>query len=301
MVNKTRMIEQIAELARERRVEGISDLRDESDRDGMRVVVELKRDANAQIVLNRLYKHTQMQSTFGAIMLALVDGVPKIMNLKEMIQHFVDHRHEVIVRRTAFDLRNAEDREHILVGLRKAVDNIDAVVEIIKKAKDPDAAGKALRKRFKLSEKQSEAILNMRLARLTGLEVSKLKAELKEVRALIKELKAILASKKRRMTIVKKELDEVAERYGDSRRTEIAAEITDLSSGCPSTRIVGSDAEVAVSPGWPPRTRIGWSTCSPLRPTTTYSFSRHQDVCTGSRCTKSRRPVAQRADGRSST
>jgi DNA gyrase subunit A len=229
MVNKTRLIEQIAELARERRVEGISDLRDESDRDGMRVVVELKRDANAQIVLNRLYKHTQMQSTFGAIMLALVDGVPKIMNLKEMIQHFVDHRHDVVVRRTQFDLRNAEDREHILVGLRKAVDNIDAVVEIIKKAKDPEAAGKALRKRFKLSEKQSEAILNMRLARLTGLEVSKLKAELKEVRELIKELKAILASKKRRMTIVKKELDELAKRYGDDRRTEIAAEITDFS------------------------------------------------------------------------
>jgi len=229
MVNKTRMIEQIAELARERRVEGISDLRDESDRDGMRLVVELKRDANAQIVLNRLYKHTQMQSTFGAIMLALVDGVPKIMNLKEMIQHFVDHRHEVVVRRTKFDLRNAEDREHILVGLRKAVDNIDAVVEIIKKAKDPEAAGKALRKRFKLSERQSEAILNMRLARLTGLEVSKLKAELTEVRALIKDLKAILASKKRRMTIVKKELDELAKRYGDDRRTEIAAEITDFS------------------------------------------------------------------------
>ncbi len=229
MVNKTRLIEQIAELARERRVEGISDLRDESDRDGMRVVVELKRDANAQIVLNRLYKHTQMQSTFGAIMLALVEGVPKIMNLKEMIQHFVDHRHEVVVRRSQFDLRNAEDREHILVGLRKAVDNIDAVVEIIKKAKDPEAAGKALRKRFKLSEKQAEAILNMRLARLTGLEVSKLKVELEEVRELIKELKAILASKKRRMTIVKKELDELAERYGDDRRTEIAAEITDFS------------------------------------------------------------------------
>ena len=229
MVNKTRLIEQIVELARERRVEGISDLRDESDREGMRVVVELKRDANAQIVLNGLYKHTQMQSTFGAIMLALVDGVPKIMNLKEMIQHFVDHRHEVVVRRNQFDLRNAEDREHILVGLRKAVDNIDAVVEIIKKAKDPQAAGKALRKRFKLSDKQSEAILNMRLARLTGLEVSKLKAELKEVRELIKDLKMILASKKRRMTIVKNELDDLAKRYGDDRRTEIAAEITDFS------------------------------------------------------------------------
>jgi len=229
MVNKTRLIEQIAELARERRVEGISDLRDESDREGMRIVVELKRDANPQIVLNRLYKHTQMQSTFGAIMLALVDGVPKIMNLKEMIQHFVDHRHEVVVRRSEFDLRNAEEREHILVGLRKAVDNIDEVVEIIKKAKDPAQASQRLQKRFKLSDRQAEAILNMRLSRLTGLEVEKLKAELKDVRALIKDLKAILASKKRRMTIVKKELEELAKKYGDDRRTEIASEITDFS------------------------------------------------------------------------
>jgi DNA gyrase subunit A len=229
MVNKTRLIEQIVMLARERRVEGISDLRDESDREGMRIVVELKRDANAQIVLNRLHKHTQMQSTFGAIMLALVNGVPKIMNLKEMVQHFVDHRHEVVVRRSEYDLKNAEDREHILVGLRKAVDNIDAVVEIIKKAKDPEQASQRLRKRFKLSERQAEAILNMRLARLTGLEVEKLKAEIREVRALIKELKAILASKKRRMTIVKRELDELVKKYGDERRTEIAGEIGDFS------------------------------------------------------------------------
>jgi DNA gyrase subunit A len=229
MVNKTRLIEQIAELARERRVEGISDLRDESDREGMRIVVELKRDANPQIILNRLYKHTQMQSTFGAIMLALVDGVPKIMNLKEMIQHFVDHRHEIVVRRTKRDLRVAEEREHILIGLKKAVDNIDAVVEIIKKAKDPEEAGKKLRRRFKLTERQAEAILNMRLARLTGLEVEKLKAELKEVRAEIKSLKAILASKARRMTIIKKELDDLAKKYGDERRTEIAGEVTDFS------------------------------------------------------------------------
>ncbi len=229
MVNKTRLIEQIAELARERRVEGISDLRDESDREGMRIVVELKRDANAQIVLNRLYKHTQMQSTFGAIMLALVDGVPKIMNLAEMIEHFVSHRHEIVVRRSEYDLRVAEEREHILLGLKKAVDNIDAVVEIIKKAKDPEEAGKNLRQRFKLTERQAEAILNMRLARLTGLEVEKLKAELKEVRAQIKELKAILASKKRRMSIIKEELDGLAEKYGDDRRTQIAGEVEDFS------------------------------------------------------------------------
>jgi DNA gyrase subunit A len=229
MVNKTRLIEQIAELARERRVDGISDLRDESDRDGMRIVVELKRDAISQIVLNQMYKHTQMQSTFGAIMLALVGGVPKIMNLREIIQHFVDHRHEVVVRRSKHDLKVAEDREHILVGLKKAVDNIDAIVEIIKKAKDPEQASKKLRSRYKLTQRQAEAILNMRLARLTGLEVEKLKAELKEVRAQITGLKAILASKRRRMTIIKRELDELAKKYGDDRRTEIAGEIEDFS------------------------------------------------------------------------
>jgi DNA gyrase subunit A len=229
MVNKTRLIEQIAELARERKVDGISDLRDESDRDGMRIVVELKRDAITQIVLNQLYKHTQMQSTFGAIMLALVDGVPRIMNLREIIQHFVEHRHEVVVRRSKYDLKVAEDREHILVGLKKAVDNIDAIVELIKKAKDPEQAAKKLRSRYKLTERQAEAILNMRLARLTGLEVEKLKAELKDVRAQIKDLKAILASKPRRMTIIKHELDELVKKYGDDRRTEIAGEVEDFS------------------------------------------------------------------------
>jgi len=229
MVNKSRLIEQIAELARERRVDGISDLRDESDREGMRIVVELKRDAVPQIVLNLLYKHTQMQSTFGAIMLALVDGVPRIMGLAEILKHFIDHRHEVVVRRSEYDLRVAEDREHILIGLKKAVDNIDAVIEIIKKAKDPQEAGAKLRKRFKLSERQSDAILNMRLARLTGLEVENLNAEIKEVRGQIKELKAILGSKPRRMKIIKEELDELAKKYGDDRRTEIAGAIEGFS------------------------------------------------------------------------
>ena len=229
MVNKTRLIEQIAALARERRVEGISDLRDESDRDGMRIVVELKRDAITQVVLNRLYKHTQMQSTFGTIMLALVDGVPRIMNLKEMIKHFADHRHEIVVRRSEYDLKNAEEREHILIGLKKAVDSIDEVVAIVKKAKDPKQASDRLRKKFELSERQAEAILNMRLARLTGLEIEKLQAELEEVRAAIKELKSILRSKKRRMTIIKEELDELVKRYGDERRTEIAGAIEELS------------------------------------------------------------------------
>src|SRR5262249_32529222 len=157
--------------------------------------------------LNQLYKHTQMQATFGAIMLALVGGVPKVMNLKELLQHFVEHRHAVVTRRTQFDLEQAEAREHILQGLKIAVDNIDEVIAIIRKAKDTPAADAALRKKFSLTEKQSEAILNMRLARLTALEVDKLDEELKEVAKQIKELKSILASKPKRMGIIKKELD----------------------------------------------------------------------------------------------
>jgi DNA gyrase subunit A len=224
MVNKTRLIEQIVDLVRQKKVTDISDLRDESDRDGMRVVIELKRDGNPTVVLNQLYKHTQMQSTFGAIMLALADGQPKVMNLKEMLQHFVDHRHQVITKRTAFDLAQAEAREHILEGLKIAVDNIDEVVQIIRKAEDVPSADAALRSRFGLSEKQSEAILNMRLARLTALEIDKLDGELQEVRALIKDLKGILASRDRRMAILKEELDELVKKFGNPRRTEIVAD-----------------------------------------------------------------------------
>jgi DNA gyrase subunit A len=224
MVNKARLIEQIAELVRDKKIEGISDLRDESDRDGMRVVIELKRDATPLVVLNNLYKHTQMQTTFGAIMLALVDGRPREMNLKELLQHFVEHRHAVIIRRTRFDLEQAESREHVLEGLKIAVDNIDAVIKIIRAAKTVEEADEKLRARFKLSEKQSKAILDMRLAKLTGLEIEKLEEELKEVRALIKDLKAILASKPRRMTILKKEIEELAQEFGDERRTEIVAD-----------------------------------------------------------------------------
>jgi hypothetical protein len=180
MVNKTRLIEQIAQLVRDRRIEDISDLRDESDRDGIRLVIELKRDAIPYIVLNQLYKHTQMQSTFGVIMLALVDGVPRVMPLKEMLEHFLEHRHEVVVRRSEHDLGAAKDREHVLEGLKVAVDNIDEVIEIIRESRDAEAAGQRLRERFELTERQSEAILNMRLARLTGLEIEKLEEELEE-------------------------------------------------------------------------------------------------------------------------
>jgi DNA gyrase subunit A len=227
-VNKARLVEQIAEQVRERRIEGIGDLRDESDRDGMRVVIELKRDANAEVVLNQLYKHTQMQTTFGAIMLALVDGQPKVMALKEILERFIEHRHHVIVKRTEFDLTEAQAREHILEGLKIAVDHIDEVIKLIRGAKDVEAADAALRARFALSERQSKAILDMRLARLTALERDKLDAELKEVRALIRELKSILASRERRMGLLKGEMDELEKKYGDARRTEIVAEVGDF-------------------------------------------------------------------------
>jgi len=224
MVNKARLLELIAQLVREKKLEGISDLRDESDRDGMRMVIELKRDAVPLVVLNNLYKHTPMQTTFGAIMLALVDGVPKVMNLKELLQRFVDHRHTVITRRTQYDLTKAEDREHILEGLKICVDNIDAVIKIIRASKTTEEAGQKLRERFKLSEKQAAAILDMRLAKLTGLEREKLEEELQEVLALIKELKSILASRPRRFAILKKELADLAEQFGDERRTQIVAD-----------------------------------------------------------------------------
>jgi DNA gyrase subunit A len=223
-VNKENLVKAIAELATEKKIEGISGINDESDKDGMRIVIELKRDAIPNVVLNQLYKHTQMQTTFGVIMLALTNGAPKIMNLKELLQHFIDHRHTVVIRRTQFDLDAAQAREHILDGLKIAVDNIDEVIKIIRKSEDTPEADAKLRKRFGFSEKQSDAILNMRLAKLTGLEIEKLDAELKEVRATIKELKGILASKPKRMAILKEEMDDIAATFGDDRRTEIVAD-----------------------------------------------------------------------------
>jgi DNA gyrase subunit A len=223
-VNKENLVKAIAELATEKKIEGITGINDESDKDGMRIVIELKRDVIPNVVLNQLYKHTQMQTTFGVIMLALTNGAPKIMNLKELLQHFIDHRHTVIIRRTQFDLDAAQAREHILDGLKIAVDNIDEVIKIIRNSEDTPQADARLRKRFGFSEKQSDAILNMRLAKLTGLEIEKLDAELKEVRATIKELKGILASKPKRMAILKEEMDEMAATFGDDRRTEIVAD-----------------------------------------------------------------------------
>ena len=229
-VNKAKLVSDIAELVRDKKLEGISDLRDESDKDGMRIVIELKRDAIPRVVLNQLYKHTTMQSTFGVIMLALVPDshtgrlVPKVMPLKEVLEHYIEHRHTVIVRRTEFELAKALEREHILEGLKIAVDNIDAVIKLIRAAADTPTASTQLQKRFKLSERQAEAILNMRLAKLTGLEIDKLEAELKEVRAFVKELRTILASRPRRMAIMREELQEAAKKYGDERRSEITSD-----------------------------------------------------------------------------
>jgi DNA gyrase subunit A len=220
-VNKKNLIEKIAALVREKRLEGISDVRDESDRDGMRIVIELKRDAVAQVVLNSLFKHTQMQTTFGANMLALVNGRPRVLNLKQMLQYFVEFRHEVVVRRTKFELAKAEKRAHILEGYKIALDNIDEIIALIKASANPDAARTGLMERFGLSEIQAQAILDMRLQRLTGLEREKIEAEYREVIERIAQLKAILESRELRMNIVRDELLELKEKYNDERRTEI--------------------------------------------------------------------------------
>lgn len=228
-VNKSNLIEKIAELVREGKVNDISNIRDESDRDGMRIVIELKRDAQPTVVLNQLYKHTQMQVTFGVIMLALVHGVPKVLTLQEMMQHFLDHRMDVLIRRTKFELDAAEKRAHILEGYIIALDNIDEVIETIKKSRDVETAKNNLMKRFKLSEIQAKAILDMRLQRLTGLERKKIEDEYKETIKLIEKLRGILESEKKRKQIIKEELLALKERYGDERRTEIIKDYKEFS------------------------------------------------------------------------
>ncbi len=228
-VNKANLLEKIADLVRDKKVEGISDLRDESDRDGMRIVIELKRDVPPEVVLNQLYSHTTMQVTFGVIMLGLDHGVPKLLSLKQLIEAFVGHRHEVIVRRTQYDLRKAEERAHILEGYKIALDNIDAVIALIKKSKDVPTARTGLMSSFGLSEIQANAILDMRLQRLTGLERQKIEDEYLELIKKISEYKAILASRDLRMKIIKDETNELAEKYGDERRTEIQDAAEELS------------------------------------------------------------------------
>ena len=227
--NKATLVEKIADLVRDKKVAGIRDLRDESDKDGIRVVIDTKKDAVPEVILNQLYQHTQLQDTFGIILLALVDGVPKIMPLKTILTHFVDFRHEVVVKRTEFDLKEAEARAHILEGLKTALDNIDKVIEIIKGSKDPTQAKEGLMDGFKLSEVQSQAILDMRLQRLTGLEVEKVVEEYKELIKYISHLKGILESKPQRMDIIKKELLTIKDQYADERRTEIVPIDTNFS------------------------------------------------------------------------
>lgn len=221
MVNKANMIEKIAQLINEKKLEGISDLRDESDRDGMRVVFDLKRDAIPNIVLNNLYKYTQLQSSFNINNVALVKGRPMTLNLKDIIKHFVDHRHDVVVRRTKFELREAEKRAHVLEGLLIALDHLDEVINMIRSSKDPEAARNGLMERFQLTEIQARAILDMRLQRLTGLERDKIQNEYDEVMKQINYLRDVLANEPLRMQIIKDELIEIRDRYGDARRTDI--------------------------------------------------------------------------------
>ena len=222
-VNKANLITRIADLVNEKIIDDIAELRDESDRNGMRIVIGLKKDANSSVIINQLFKHTALQSTFGVILLALIDGVPKILDLKSVLSSYVLHRKTVVRRRTEYELRKAEERAHILEGLKIALDNIDEVISIIRSSKDPDEAGKRLIKRFKLSEIQAKAILDMRLQRLTSLEVKKIVEELQALLKLIEELKSILKSEVKILNIVKKELEEIKSKYGDERRTEIIA------------------------------------------------------------------------------
>tara|TARA_Y100000588_G_scaffold390959_1_gene498161 strand:- start:2674 stop:5181 length:2508 start_codon:yes stop_codon:yes gene_type:complete len=240
MVAKSTLLEKMADLVRDRRIDGITNIRDESDREGLRIVIELRRDANSEVVLNQLYKHTQLETTFAANTIALVDGVPKQLNLKEMLSHFVDHRHEVVVRRTTFELRVAEERAHILEGLRIALDHIDEVIRIVRGSEDPASARTALMEQLELTERQAQAILTMTLQRLTNLERQKIEDEYQALVEEIGQLQAILDSRDRRMSIIQQELLEIKEAYGDDRRSEIvvAAEEIDVEDLIPVEDVV---------------------------------------------------------------
>jgi DNA gyrase subunit A len=244
MVNKKRLIEQIAELVNEKKIEGIADIRDESDREGMRIVVELKRDAVCEIIINQLYKHTGLQDSFGVNMLAIVDGRPKLLTLKEALKAFIEHRKEVVTRRTAYDLRKAEERLHILEGYRIALDNLDAVIALIRNSADPKVAKEGLMSNFSLSEIQAQAILDLRLQRLTGLERGKIMDEHRETVELIAKLRAILADEKEIYKIIVEELQEIKKNYGDERRTQIVDRSEDISI---EDMIVDEDMAVTIS------------------------------------------------------
>jgi DNA gyrase subunit A len=244
MINKVRLIEEIAGLVQEKKIEGIADLRDESDREGMRIVVELKRDAVSEIVINQLYKHTALQESYGINMLAIVEGKPKLLNLKEALKAFLDHRKEVVTRRTAYDLRKAEERLHLLEGFRIALDNLDAVIALIRNSADPKVAKEGLMANFGLSDAQAQAILELRLQRLTGLERDKIMEEHSETVELIAKLRAILADEKEIYKIIVNELKEIKEKYGDERRTQIVERSEEISI---EDTIVDEDMAVTIS------------------------------------------------------
>jgi DNA gyrase subunit A len=246
MTNKKRLLEKIAELVHDKRIEGISDLRDESDREGMRIVIELKRDAIAEVVLNNLYRNTQMQTTFGIIFLAIVNNKPEVMDLPTLLHHFVEHRKEIVVRRTRFDLRKAEERAHILEGLVKALDILDALIAFIRGSRTPQEAKSGLIERWQFSDVQAQAILDMRLQRLTGLEREKIVAEYEEVQATIRRLREILGSETLVLGIISAELREIREAYGDKRRTEILPQASDITI---EDMIADEDMVITVSRG----------------------------------------------------
>jgi len=227
-VNKSNLISSMADLVGDKKIDGISDIRDESDKDGMRIVIELKRDANAQVVLNQLYKHTQMQETFGVIMLALVDNRPRVLNLRQALDLYVEHRRDIVIRRTKYDLKKAQDRAHILEGFKIALANIDKIVALIKKSKSPDDAREQLMDKFDLTLRQTQAILEMQLQRLTGLERDKIEAEYLDLIKKIEFYKSLLASEKKILQVIKDEILAIKKKYGDERRTQIAAEVTEL-------------------------------------------------------------------------
>jgi DNA gyrase subunit A len=244
LVNKANLIERISELVKEKKMEGIADLRDESDREGIRIVIDLKKDEPSGVILNQLYKHTQMETTFGIIMLSIDKGQPRILNLKEILQKFLDFRKEVIIRRTMFDLARAKERAHILEGLIVALNNIDAVVALIKAAKNPQEAADGLCRRFGLTEVQARAILDMRLQRLTGLEREKIDAEFKELTELIRKLQGVLDDPQKVLDVIVGELEEIKKKYGDERRTEIVQSVDDIDI---EDMIVEEDMVVTVS------------------------------------------------------
>lgn len=243
-VNKARLIERIAELVRDRKIEGISDIRDESDREGMRIVLELKRSEVAAVILNQLYKHTQLQTTFGVIMLALVQNQPKVMNLKEVLAAFVEHRRDVVIRRTRYELKKAEERAHILEGLKIALDNLDRVIQLIRRAQSPEAARTGLVSTFALSQVQAQAILDMKLQRLTQLEREKLVTEYQETIKRIEYLRSVLGSEALVRKIIKDELTEIKENFSDDRRTEIIAEAAEID---PEDLITEEETVIAVT------------------------------------------------------